>query len=161
MQFSLLALVVLFSSLTSAIHFPFSSLRIGIGSLDTPRQVHPSTPIVGETKSAPPAYHSALPLGSHPLSGGFGITLEDEMNNVKQDLKNLQQEMKKLIQMLEELKALIETMSKNLDRLKENLNDWRESFLQLMKLRVLGWSCDNAILTALKKQASELREDQR
>lgn len=73
--------------------------------------------LAGETNTASTAYHSALPLGSHPLSGGFDLTVEEEMYNLKQEMKVL--------------KADFITVRKDLDSLSAELEELRKLVVEM------------------------------
>ena len=109
--------------------------------------MHTTTLLAKESNTVSTAYHSALPLGSHPLSGGFDLTVEEEMYNLKQEMKVL--------------KANYVTVRKDLNSLSTELEELRDLVVGTV---IEAWGnrvADKPSLTALKEYVNKPRNYER
>lgn len=147
MLHSLPTFVILCLSFTFAIHVPSPSPRERIISIDGQKSTHTTALLAKETNTGLPAHHSALPLGSHPLSGGIGLTVEEEVYDLKQEMRYL--------------KADYDAMKKDLDILSAELEDLRGVVLGMVMERWGTGGAGKAVPAALKEQVRKQQDDER
>lgn len=140
------SLAILYLSCAFAIYLSSPSLEERVGSIDAQPPRQPTESRGEDISTASAAFQSALPLGSHPLSGGVILTPEEEIFDLRREMKDLRADYTMMRRDLDRIKAELKAMRGN----SEILTEWQ-----------IGRGADAAISSESKEETAKQHNHER